>query len=219
MSEVVSIERDGAEVARTALERTISAGGVAVFPADGLYGLACDPLDVAAIERIHRIKGRDEGKSSAVLYFSPLAMRELVEGLGPRTCDAVGALLPGPVTLVVANPHHRYPLACREDPERLGVRLIGGPLAGAMCPLFQTSANRSGQPAPGRFEEIPPEIVAGADLAIDGGGLTGLPSTVVDLSRYDESGEWAVLREGALSTGDLAAALSSAEDRRGREGG
>ena len=63
----------------------IAAGGVAVFPADGLYGLACDPLDAAAIERIRRIKGRDDGKPSAVMYFSPLAMRELVEGLGPRT--------------------------------------------------------------------------------------------------------------------------------------
>ncbi len=111
---------DGADAARSALERCIAAGGVAVFPADGLYGLACDPLDAAAIERIHRIKGRDDGKPSAVLYFSPLAMRELVEGLGPRTREAVGALLPGPVTLVVANPQRRYPLACREDPERLG---------------------------------------------------------------------------------------------------
>ena len=91
-----------------------------VFPADGLYGLACDPLNQEAIERIHRIKGRDDGKPSAVLYFSPLAMRELVESIGDRTRAAVGALLPGPVTLVVANPEHRYPLACREDPERLG---------------------------------------------------------------------------------------------------
>ena len=85
MTRVVSIERDGAEAARGALERTIAGGGVAVFPADGLYGLACDPLDAAAIARIHEIKGRDDGKPSAVMYFSPLAMRELVEGLGPRT--------------------------------------------------------------------------------------------------------------------------------------
>ena len=75
-----------------------------MFPADGLYGLACDPLDAAAIERIHRIKGRDDGKPSAVLYFSPLAMREVLEGLGERTREAVAALMPGPVTLVVANP-------------------------------------------------------------------------------------------------------------------
>ena len=81
--------------------------------------------------------------------------------------------MPGPVTLVVANPRRRYPLACREDPERLGVRLIGGPLAGAMCPLFQTSANRTGEPASAHFADVPHEILTEADVAIDGGQLDG----------------------------------------------
>ena len=205
--QVVPLEHGGAAAARTALERTIAAGGVAVFPSDGVYGLACDPLDAAAVARIHELKGRDEGKSSAVMYFSPLAMRELVSGLGPRAAAAVAALLPGPVTLILANPGRRYPLACREDPERLGVRLIAGPLAGAMCPVFQTSANLSGEPAVPRFAEVSESIVAGADLAIDGGELGGLPSTVVDLAEVDAGGGWTVLREGALSPGDLAAAL------------
>jgi L-threonylcarbamoyladenylate synthase len=209
VSELVSIEHDGAAAARGALERCIGGGGVAVFPADGLYGLACDPLDAGAIERIHRLKGRDDGKPSAVMYFSPLALRELVADLGPRTAAAVSALLPGPVTLVVANPEHRYPLACREDRERLGLRLLDGPLAGAMCPVLQTSANRSGEPAPARFADVPESIVAGADLAIDGGALTGLPSTVVDIAAIEEDGGWTVLRQGALSEGDLASALAS----------
>jgi L-threonylcarbamoyladenylate synthase len=209
MTEVVSIGGDGADAARSALERCIAGGGVAVFPADGLYGLACDPLDPAAIERIHRIKGRDDGKPSAVLYFSPLAMRELVEGLGPRTRKAAGALLPGPVTLVVSNPQRRYPLACREDPERLGVRLIDGPLTGAMCPIFQTSANLGGEPAPTRFAEVPDEILAVVDLAIDDGTLAGTPSTVVDLTVFDEDGKWSVLREGGLDRVDLAANLAA----------
>ena len=191
------------------LDACVLGGGVALFPADGLYGLACDPTRPDAIERIHRIKGRDDGKPSAVMYFSPLAMRELVAGLGPRTAAAVSALLPGPVTLVLANPGQRYPLACREDPERLGVRLISGPLAGAMCPIFQTSANKSGQPAPSSFAEVAPEIVAAVDLAIDGGELTGLPSTVVDLATIEEDGSWRVLRDGALSAGDLASALAA----------
>ncbi len=208
MSEIVSVESGGAGPARGALERTIAGGGVVLFPADGLYGLACDPLDADAIARIHRIKGRDDGKPSAVMYFSPLAMRELIEGLGPRARDAVGALLPGPFTLVVANPERRYPLACREDPTRLGIRLIGGPLAGAMCPLFQTSANRSGEPAPGSFEQVPAEIVAGVDLAIDGGELTGKPSTVVDLTAFEESDEWTLLREGAVGQAELEARLA-----------
>jgi L-threonylcarbamoyladenylate synthase len=207
MTVIVSIDRDGADRARAGLELCIAAGGVALFPADGLYGLACDPLNPKAIERVHRIKGRDNGKPSAVLYFSPLAMRELLEGLGDRTRAAVAALLPGPVTLVVANPDHRYPLACREDVERLGVRLIEGPLAGSMCPLFQTSSNRSGEPAPALFADIPRQILAGVDVAIDGGALTGTPSTVVDLTDFDADGEWTVLREGGMAVGELAARL------------
>ena len=209
MTEVLSVEGDGGASARTALERTIADGGIVVFPADGLYGLACDPLDPAAIERIHRLKGRDDGKPSAVMYFSPLAMRELVSGLGPRTKAAVSALLPGPLTLVVENPERRYPLACREDVGRLGVRLLAGPLVGAMCPIFQTSANRSGEPAPSRFDEVRDSILAGVDLAIDGGELTGLPSTVVDVTAIDADGSWSILREGAVSAGDLASALAA----------
>jgi L-threonylcarbamoyladenylate synthase len=210
MSEIVSIRIDGAPAAKTALEHCIASGGVAVFPSDGLYGLACDPLDEDAIERIHRIKGRDDGKPSAVLYFSPLAMRELLEGLGPRTVDAMGALLPGPVTLVVDNPEERYPLACRDTPNRLGVRLIDGPLSGAMCPVFQTSANLSGAPPPSVFVEIPSTtIVDAVDLAIDGGELTGLPSTVVDVTGIEDDGGWQVLREGGLSPGDLSAKMAS----------
>ena len=207
MSELVSIEADGAVRARESLERRIHAGGVVLFPADGLYGLACDPLRAAAIARIHEIKGRDDGKPSAVMYLSPLILRELVGSMGERTREAVGRLLPGAVTLILANPEHRYPLACREDPERLGVRLIGGPLAGAHCVLFQTSANRSGEPAPARFADVDPDVAGAVDLAIDGGELTGLPSTVVDLTEYDESGHWTVLRDGGMSRGDLIAAL------------
>jgi L-threonylcarbamoyladenylate synthase len=203
VTEVVSIAGDGAAAARSALERCVSGGGVAIFPADGLYGLACDPANAEAIERVQALKGREERKPSAVLYFSPLAMRELLASLGPRSRDAIGALLPGPVTLVLANPEHRYPLACRDDPGRLGVRLIEGPLEGAVCPLFQTSANRAGAPAPAAFAEIDPKLLAKADLAIDGGQLPGTPSTVVDLSSIESCGPWRVLRQGALSQEEL----------------
>jgi L-threonylcarbamoyladenylate synthase len=201
MTEIVSIESDGPDAARAALERCIGGGGVAIFPADTLYGLACDPLDSEANQRIHRIKGRDEGKPMAVMYFSPLAMRELVAGLGDRSRRAISELLPGPVTLVVANPDRRYPLASRDVPETLGVRLIAGPLAGAMTPILQTSANRSGEAAPRSFEEIHDQVLAGADLAIDGGELIGATSTVIDLSELDSAGRWEVLREGALPRG------------------
>jgi L-threonylcarbamoyladenylate synthase len=208
-AEIVSIEQDGAEAARAALERCVGAGGVALFPADGLYGLACDPIDAAAVDRIHEIKDRDEGKPSAVMYFDQLAMREVLGQLGPRARAAVAALLPGPVTLVLPNPERRYPLACRGTPEQLGVRLIGGPLAGMPRPIFQTSANRSGQPAPASFDAVDRGIVDAVDLAIDGGALPGIASTVVDLTRVDDGDAWAVLRQGALDAAEVERRLAA----------
>jgi len=204
---VIATSVNAGDSARQALESCITRGGVALFPADGLYGLACDPLNEKAVRRIHEIKGRDDGKPSAVMYLSPLAMRDLTRDLGQRIAEAAARLLPGAVTLVVPNPRHRYPLACREDPSRLGIRVIDGPLAGVRFPLFQTSANLSGEPSPSVFEGVVPEVREKVDLAIDGGRLTGLPSTVVDLTRYDEHGEWEILREGGMSRGDLIAAL------------
>ena len=208
VSRTLSIEGDGAAAARSALEETVTAGGVAVFPADGLYGLACDPLRADAIARLHALKGRDDGKPSAVLFFSPLILRELVGSLGERTRAALAALLPGPVTVVVHNPERRYPLACRDDPERLGIRLIESPLGGVGTPLFQTSANRSGEPAPARFEDVPGAIVAGADLAIDGGELTGAPSTVVDVTGLELGGGWSILRAGGMPEAEVAERLA-----------
>jgi L-threonylcarbamoyladenylate synthase len=208
VSALVSIARDGAPAARAALERTIASGGVAVFPSDGVYGLACDPLNADAIARIHALKGRDDGKPAAVMYFSPLILRELLPSLGERTREALAALLPGPVTAVVHNPERRYPLACRADPERLGVRLIEGPLAGASCPVFQTSANLSGEPAPSALEGVPGSIRRGADLVIDGGRLPGIASTVVDLTGLERGEGWRILREGAASAAEVRARLA-----------
>ena len=191
----------------SALERCVGGGGVALFPADGLYGLACDPPAPTAIERIHGLKGRDDGKPSAVMYFSPLAMRELIAALGPRTRDALGALLPGPVTLVVANPQRRYPLACREDPERLGLRLIERAArrrGGAGLPDLRQPQRRAGAGALRRRRPGDPSTPS--TWRSTAASSPAMPSTVVDLTEIEAGGEPVILREGALSSQEAAAA-------------
>jgi L-threonylcarbamoyladenylate synthase len=111
--------------------------------------------------------------------------------------------------VVVHNPERRYPLACREDAERLGIRLIESSLTGVATPLFQTSANLAGEPAPSRFGDIPQSILDGVDLAIDGGELTGSPSTVVDVTGLETGGEWEILREGGMAVDEVDRRLRS----------
>jgi L-threonylcarbamoyladenylate synthase len=184
-------------------ERCISVGGVAVFPADTVYGLATEPDSREGVERLYRLKRRLPDKPSAVMFFQvDLALAALPE-LGDRTRAVVEALLPGPVTILLPNPAHRFPLACAIEPDRIGIRvpLLEGalaPLASVSWPVLQSSANLAGEPEARRVEEVAPEIRAGADLVLDGGDLPGTPSTIVDFSAWESGGTFDVVREGAF---------------------
>lgn len=189
-------------------ERCIRAGGVAVFPADTVYGLACDPCSPTAVARLYELKGRPADKPAAVMFFSlAAALRALPELTSPLRA-AVQALLPGPITLLLANPLARYPLACGSDPWTLGLRVPApGPLAEVAVPVLQSSANRSGERDARTLDEIDAAVRDGADLVVDGGPLPGTPSTVVDLRGHERDGAFAVLREGELTHDEIAAAL------------
>ncbi len=117
-----------------------------------------------------------------------------------------GGLLPGGVTLLLPNPERRFPRACTSDPETLGVRVPF--LAPVGRPVLQSSANLAGGPDARRLSDVPESIRTGADLCIDGGELPGTASTVIDLRRYEETGEWDLPREGAVPRAAVADALA-----------
>jgi L-threonylcarbamoyladenylate synthase len=214
------VHRGSAGVALTAADaetfsRCIAVGGVAVFPADTVYGLACEPDSKEAVQRLYLLKRRRPDKPAAVMFFAlDLALAALPE-LGPRTRSALQALLPGAVTLLLPNPAGRFPLACGPEPLVLGLRVPAWPpaltaLADVRWPVLQSSANAAGGPDARRLEEVPEYMRTHCDLVLDGGELPGTPSTVVDLRAYEADGEWSVGREGAMSVTEVAARLESA---------
>jgi L-threonylcarbamoyladenylate synthase len=154
-------------------EECIRGGGIVLFPADTVYGLAVDPENEDSIERMYSLKRRPREKKAALMYF----LIDAVPGLPARA----RRLLPGPVTVILADGR--------------GIRVPDQPLlAEVRIPVLQTSANPSGGPDPRRLEDVDPAIRAGVDLEIDGGELPGTPSTVVDLSGEEPR----IVREGAV---------------------
>jgi L-threonylcarbamoyladenylate synthase len=196
-------------------ERCIAVGGIAVFPADTVYGLACEPDTKDAVQRLYLLKRRRPDKPAAIMFFAlDLALAALPE-LGSRTVAALEAVLPGAVTVLLPNPAARFPLACGPQPDVLGLRVPAWPpalaaLADVRWPVLQSSANAAGGPDARRLEDVPEDIRTHADLVLDGGELPGSPSTVVDLRSYERDGEWSVAREGAMSVTELSARLESA---------
>lgn len=180
-----------------AFERCILDGGVAVFGADTVYGLACDGGNAAAVARIYELKGRTPGKPAALMAFSWPVAEMLLARCGPRTRAAARALLPGPVTLVLPELGMRFPSLTQDL----------AALSAVGVPVLQTSANHSGGREARTLAEVAPEIVAGADLVLDCGDLAGLASTVLDLRGFENDGVWEIVREGGLDEGSIAAAL------------
>jgi tRNA threonylcarbamoyl adenosine modification protein (Sua5/YciO/YrdC/YwlC family) len=191
-----------------AFERCMSVGGVAVFPADTVYGLACDAQSRLAVERLYALKGRRLDKPSAVMFFDlELALDALPE-LGPRTVAALERLLPGAVTALVPNPAHRFPLACGHDPLTLGLRVpVVARLVGVKWPVLQSSANLAGGPDALRLQDVPEPIRRRVDMLIDGGELPGTASTVLDMRGYEDAGSWRIVRPGVVQAPEIAAAL------------
>jgi len=198
------------------LERCLANGGVAVFPADTVYGLGCDPDDERAVRRLYELKGRPADRPAAVMFFDRQRALKALPELTAAERRAVEALLPGPVTLVLPNRARRFPLASgptADGRESLGLRvpLLGDSLAALQAmprPMMQSSANLSGAPEARRLADVPRELLLGADLVLDGGELPGTASTVLDLRDYEVSGAFSVLREGALALGAVERALA-----------
>jgi L-threonylcarbamoyladenylate synthase len=194
-------------------EEVIAEGGIAVFPTDTVYGLGTHPDSVEGVHRLYWIKGRSPDRPAAVLFFDlELAMAALPE-LGTKTKDALGRLLPGPVTVLLPNPGTCFPLACGAEPSRLGLRVPQldeklAKLANVKVPILQSSANPTGESDPRSLDEVDERIRRGADIQLDAGVLAGTPSTVIDLTSYEEQGAFEVLREGALSAEAIGAQLS-----------
>ena len=193
-------------------QEVIAEGGLAVFPTDTVYGLGTHPDSVEGVHRLYWIKGRSPDRPAAVLFFELETAFAEVPEIGLKTRAALDRLLPGPVTVLVPNPATRFPLACGADPSRLGLRVPKldeklAKLANVKAPILQSSANPTGDRDPCSLDDVDPRIRRGADIELDAGVLPGTPSTVIDLSSYEDNGAFEVLREGAVSREAVSAQL------------
>ena len=165
-----------------------------LLPTDTVYGL-CGAADEEGTARVYALKGRAGTQPTALLAGTVDALLAAVPEIDERV---LRALLPGPYTLVLANPARRFPWLAGTRPEALGVRVPDlspetREVLDAVGCVLATSANDPGGPNPVSLADVPARIRAGCGAEVDAGPLPGTPSTVLDLT-----GEPFVIREGAV---------------------
>lgn len=180
------------------------AGRPTIVPTDTVYGLATGAHQADACARLVALKGRDLAQPSAIVCGSVASLLDELPDTPPQAAARVEQLLPGPLTLVLPNPGGRFAWLCGDAPERIGVRVpdLHPRLAVAIDAtgaVLATSANRTGQPAPHRLEDVDAALLAQVDVAVDGGPTGGLASTVVDVT----GPEPAILRQGPVDLEEI----------------
>lgn len=176
----------------------LRAGKPIILPTDTVYGLCASAYGSKPAERLYKLKGRDPLQPSALLASDLEMLFECVPELSGRAGTIARALLPGPYTLILANPARRYRWIAGANPDAIGVRVPELPreaeevVAEVGC-VVATSANLRDGPDPRRIDEIPAEIVEHVGAVIDVGELPGTPSTVLDFTGEQPR----VIREGA----------------------
>src|SRR2546426_6861158 len=150
-----------------------------------------------------RLKGRDEAQPTAIVAASLDALLECVPELRGPSGVLTGALLPGPVTLILPNPAQRFRWLTGSRPDTIGVRVpllpdAAAAVVEAVGAVAATSANLPGEPAPRRVDEVPVELRDRVGAIVDAGELPGVASTVVDCT----GAEPVVVRDGAVPAAD-----------------
>jgi L-threonylcarbamoyladenylate synthase len=189
----------------------IRTGKTVVLPFDTVYGLAADLRSEDAVRGLYALKGRAAGQPSALVAATLEDLLDCVPELSGKSEALARSLLPGPFTLVLPNPAHRFRWITGAREGTIGVRVPG--LDGVTRAVLEqvgavvaTSANRPGDPDPRSLSEVPEEIRAGAAAVVDGGELPGTPSTVVDLTGAEPE----LLREGAVPAAEVVRRLNAA---------
>jgi tRNA threonylcarbamoyl adenosine modification protein (Sua5/YciO/YrdC/YwlC family) len=175
----------------------IRRGLVVAYPTDTLYGLAVDPRNAGAVQRLYELKGRAE-TSALTLIAADLTHVRAAGEMTPEAERLAARWWPGPLTIVV----RARGILAREmlaGGPTVGIRIPDHAVAIALAhdagfPITATSANRSGATAASNAAAIEAAL-PDVDAIVDGGATRGgAPSTIVDASVTPVS----LLREGVV---------------------
>ncbi len=153
------------EEVSSALEH-LRAGEIILYPTDTIWGIGCDATDEKAIEKIYRLKNREDSKSMIILIAGERDLLQYVAAPDPEVFDFLEAQT-SPVTIIFDNAIGLPDtlIACDGS---VGIRIVKDDFCRHLIkrlqhPLVSTSANISGRPSPKNFNDISDEIKTGVD--------------------------------------------------------
>lgn len=193
----------------------LSHGEVVGVPTDTVYGLAADPTQPEAVDRLLQLKGRPKENPMILLLADRREVLSFVDHLPPTFDPLADRFWPGALTLIIPIRLGRVAVAVRAGRETVGFRVPGHPLTRALLertgPLVVTSANLSGRPAALSAEGV--EVEFGELFPVVGSPepVGGIESTIL----LWQDGRWVAVRVGSLPLEAVEEVIGYRPEKRG----
>lgn len=177
---------------------TLKNGGLILYPTDTIWGIGCDATNPEAVEKVFALKGRDKSKSMLILLHNDNQLASYVRDIPEVAYELIEAS-DRPLTIIYSDAKNLAENAIAEDGS-IGIRVVNHPFCQQLLqrfrkPIISTSANLSGKPSAGNFEEISDKIKEGVDYVVKFGQnemSKGKPSLIMKL---DPSGKFEFIRK------------------------
>ena len=148
----------------------LKSGGVILYPTDTIWGLGCDATNKDAVEKIYKIKQRSDTKSLLVLLDNEGKLPSYVQEIPDVAWDLI-ELSEKPLTIIYSDAKNLASNLIADDGS-VGIRIPKDQFCQRLIqrfkkPIVSTSANISGEKAPGNFTQISSEIIDSVDYVVE----------------------------------------------------
>jgi L-threonylcarbamoyladenylate synthase len=173
-------------------------GGVILYPTDTVWGIGCDATSSVAVERIYAIKRRSEARTMLTLVGSRDMLAAYMDEV-PDIAVQLDAEAVRPLSIIYPKARNLASNLIADDGS-IGIRMVKEPFCRQLIkafgkPVVSTSANISGEPAPGTFSEISGEVKAAVDYIVRWRQDDRQPATASSIIKLNTDGSYRVLRQ------------------------
>lgn len=175
----------------------LRSGGIILYPTDTIWGIGCDACNAEAVDKVFKLKGRDEAKSMIILLDSENKLPSYIREVPEIAYDLI-EYAESPLTIIYSGAKNLAPNTIAPD-GTVGIRITRDDFSKQLIerfrkPIISTSANLSNQPSPANFDEISDEIMEGVDLIINWKQDDRTPKKASTIMKLEPDGRFAFLR-------------------------
>jgi L-threonylcarbamoyladenylate synthase len=145
-------------------------GGIILYPTDTIWGIGCDACNPEAVEKVFKLKGRDEAKSMIILLDTENKLPSYVKDVPEIAYDLI-EFAENPLTIIYSGAKNLAANTIARD-GTVAIRITRDEFSKQLIqrfrkPIVSTSANISNEPSPTNFQEISDKIIDGVDLVVN----------------------------------------------------